>query len=724
VRGVQPALASLFAAAAAEAKRGGNPAQLRVVSVNERNRRVDLSGRSEAERAADKALAEKGAVSTSTGGLTALQAALARAGIATAPPPAEAEPVRSSLLARICDCVSGDRQHFLRHCCMRQGACCSQHQTGHCRGALWAHFGRLRQNQVNLPAALVCTFDAKLGEKQLLQGESGGSRTERLCSPQAAEADAGAAPAADEPAAAEPSAAEAEAAKAVQAAVADAPEVAPEDALLDSVAAAEPELVAEAAPADAEVVGEALGDALAAAEEAAAPEPAPAEEEAAPEAPAAPEPAAPEPAAPEPVAAAAEPATEPAAEAGAGVPGTLEAADPAAEDAVAESLSGALPAEPEPEAGAVAADPEAAAAAPATEEPAAVPEPAAAAPEPEAQPEPEPEPELVAAAPDAAAVAAPPAPEQTQQDAPEPAAAADAAPAAEAASVPAPEEVTPEAPAPEPELVAAAPDAAAVAAPPAPEHLVEREPEPAAAAAAAPAAAASPAPAAEDAPAPEERTPEAPAPEPELVAAAPDAAAVAAPPAPDAAAGAEARIDPKVVKQLRDKSGAGMMDCKKALAQSGGDFDAAAEYLRKKGLASADKKAGRVAAEGAVASYIHAGARLGVLVEVNCETDFVARGDKFRELVADLAMQIAACESVAVVAADDVAPAVVARETDIEMQKEDILSKPEAIRCAAGSARRAAGGPSTTGSHQGRGSCARRSVALLSTEAAAQRACL
>lgn len=75
--------------------------------------------------------------------------------------------------------------------------------------------------------------------------------------------------------------------------------------------------------------------------------------------------------------------------------------------------------------------------------------------------------------------------------------------------------------------------------------------------------------------------------------------------------------------------------------------------------------------------------RLGVAVEVNCETDFVARGDTFRELVADLAMQIAACESVAVVSVDDVEPAAVAKETEIEMQKEDILSKPEAIRCAA-----------------------------------------
>ena len=101
-------------------------------------------------------------------------------------------------------------------------------------------------------------------------------------------------------------------------------------------------------------------------------------------------------------------------------------------------------------------------------------------------------------------------------------------------------------------------------------------------------------------------------------------------------------ISPALVKQLRDKSGAGMMDCKKALAECGGDVEAASEFLRKKGLASADKKAGRVAAEGAVGSYIHAGSRLGVLVEVNCETDFVARGEKFRELVNDMAMQVGA----------------------------------------------------------------------------------
>ena len=103
------------------------------------------------------------------------------------------------------------------------------------------------------------------------------------------------------------------------------------------------------------------------------------------------------------------------------------------------------------------------------------------------------------------------------------------------------------------------------------------------------------------------------------------------------------QVSAAVVKQLRDKSGAGMMDCKKALAQCGGDIEAAADFLRKKGLASADKKSSRVAAEGAVGSYIHAGSRLGVLVEVNCETDFVARGDTFKALVQDIAMQVRPC---------------------------------------------------------------------------------
>ncbi len=96
------------------------------------------------------------------------------------------------------------------------------------------------------------------------------------------------------------------------------------------------------------------------------------------------------------------------------------------------------------------------------------------------------------------------------------------------------------------------------------------------------------------------------------------------------------------VKTLREKTGAGMMDCKKALVETNGDLDKAADYLREKGIAKAAKKATRIAAEGIVDSYIHMGGRVGVLLEVNCETDFVARGDQFKELVHDIALQIAA----------------------------------------------------------------------------------
>ena len=96
------------------------------------------------------------------------------------------------------------------------------------------------------------------------------------------------------------------------------------------------------------------------------------------------------------------------------------------------------------------------------------------------------------------------------------------------------------------------------------------------------------------------------------------------------------------VKELREKSGAGMMDCKKALQETDGDIDKALDYLREKGLAAAAKKAGRTATEGLVESYIHGAGRIGVLVEVNCETDFVAQTDDFKKLVKDIAMQIAA----------------------------------------------------------------------------------
>lgn len=141
----------------------------------------------------------------------------------------------------------------------------------------------------------------------------------------------------------------------------------------------------------------------------------------------------------------------------------------------------------------------------------------------------------------------------------------------------------------------------------------------------------------------------------------------------------KAAISPALVKQLRDETGAGMMDCKKALSETGGDIVKAQEYLRKKGLANADKKASRTTAEGRIGSYIH-DSRIGVLIEVNCETDFVSRGDIFRELVDDLAMQVAACPQVEYLSTDDVPKEIVDKETEIEMQKEDLLSKPEQIR--------------------------------------------
>ena len=141
-----------------------------------------------------------------------------------------------------------------------------------------------------------------------------------------------------------------------------------------------------------------------------------------------------------------------------------------------------------------------------------------------------------------------------------------------------------------------------------------------------------------------------------------------------------AEISAKLVKDLRDKTGAGMMDCKKALAESDGDMTKAAEWLRQKGIATAEKKAGRTAAEGAVGSYIHTGARVGVLVEVNCETDFVARGELFQELVRNVAMQIAACPNVEYVTTEDIPADVAEREKAIEMGRDDLAGKPDAMK--------------------------------------------
>ena len=139
-------------------------------------------------------------------------------------------------------------------------------------------------------------------------------------------------------------------------------------------------------------------------------------------------------------------------------------------------------------------------------------------------------------------------------------------------------------------------------------------------------------------------------------------------------------ISSKLVKELREKTGAGMMNCKKALQESEGDFEKAVETLRQKGLASADKKAGRQASEGLVESYIHTGGKLGVLVEVNCETDFVARRSEFQQLAKNIAMQIAASPTVNFVSINDIPAEVVEKEKSIEAGKEDLANKPEAIR--------------------------------------------
>jgi elongation factor Ts len=139
-----------------------------------------------------------------------------------------------------------------------------------------------------------------------------------------------------------------------------------------------------------------------------------------------------------------------------------------------------------------------------------------------------------------------------------------------------------------------------------------------------------------------------------------------------------ADISAAMVKELRERTGAGMMDCKKALAETGGDIEKAVDYLREKGLAAAAKKAGRIAAEGMVESYIHGGGRIGVLVEVNCETDFVAKTDEFKALARDIAMQIAASKP-EYVRREDVPGEVVTREKEVLAAQAANEGKPEKI---------------------------------------------
>ena len=137
-------------------------------------------------------------------------------------------------------------------------------------------------------------------------------------------------------------------------------------------------------------------------------------------------------------------------------------------------------------------------------------------------------------------------------------------------------------------------------------------------------------------------------------------------------------VDANTVKQLRDKTGAGMMDCKNALTESNGDLELAIDFLRKSGVAKAEKKGLRETKEGLVYSYIHAGGRLGVMIEVNCETDFVAKTDGFVELAHNLAMQIAATNPIAI-DKDSVPDDVISKETEIYSEQAKSSGKPDNI---------------------------------------------
>jgi elongation factor Ts len=137
-------------------------------------------------------------------------------------------------------------------------------------------------------------------------------------------------------------------------------------------------------------------------------------------------------------------------------------------------------------------------------------------------------------------------------------------------------------------------------------------------------------------------------------------------------------ITSKMVKDLRDKTQAGMMDCKKALEKTDGDMEKAVDLLRQKGLAIAAKRAGRATSEGVIETYIHAGGKLGVMVELGCETDFVAKNDDFREFARDIAMHIAASNPVAI-SREEVPAEVIAREKEIYIQQAIDSGKPQAI---------------------------------------------
>jgi elongation factor Ts len=137
-------------------------------------------------------------------------------------------------------------------------------------------------------------------------------------------------------------------------------------------------------------------------------------------------------------------------------------------------------------------------------------------------------------------------------------------------------------------------------------------------------------------------------------------------------------VNAAAVRELREKTGAGIMDCKKALAETGGNLEQAVDFLRQKGLAAAAKKADRIAADGAVGAYVHPGGKIGVLVEINCETDFVARTAEFQTLLKDMAMQIAAANP-RYVRAEDVSPDEIERERGIYRRQALESGKPEKV---------------------------------------------
>lgn len=139
-------------------------------------------------------------------------------------------------------------------------------------------------------------------------------------------------------------------------------------------------------------------------------------------------------------------------------------------------------------------------------------------------------------------------------------------------------------------------------------------------------------------------------------------------------------ISTELIKRLRDQTGAGMLSCKNALVDSEGNFEKAVQLLRQKGLTSAEKKNSRTTKQGIISSYIHAGSKIGVLLEINCETDFVARRIEFQNLAKQLAMQIAAGTGISYISIHDIPPEIWENERIIEKQREDIQNKPQSIR--------------------------------------------